>query len=568
MLGNLPGMAHVWLTQYAQLLAEQDGPVLLLTVNPDHRQDGQTLGCLEAELIEPRVGDVLHRFSPTKQAEPDQEETDNDWFAPFPQTGASRPPEPPAPSHDDADLADLIGFDAARTAVAERRVAPPQTQDSATDSIAQLLRTHLADADPARRVATVLIYADTHPREIDRLLDVGVWTLLTGADPTAVAAAGFALESLAAADPQTRAAEVGVFVLGSPPDKAAAAADQIADAAAGHFDRPLANLGHLQKMRPAAVRTLGTFARLDAQWADLIASLDAMDAPTLEPATARPEIQERTEPAQIAAEPRETPKRQPIPEPPEPAWPKPDQPASATPKPHAETTVRRSVLDDFFTRARHQTQAQTQTTDSDAARRDTEIEISRTFPRTPTTLAETETPQSKRPDTKPQHESRPQRDAVPHKLRPEPAASVASEPQLTNLLADTDPTLDLHVLPVRCPEHPDLQLAAGADGQLHLLARLTDADHPRATLLSLTDARRWATQHRELLALAMSQAPSNGDRRNQVPTDPTLHLFTDQPDRAVPLISRIDPTIRLHLLQHLPLQTGPTWLATPLQTVG
>ncbi|MEM1446284.1 MAG: hypothetical protein AAGF84_09530 [Planctomycetota bacterium] len=541
LLGNLPGMAHVWLTQYAQLLAEQDGPVLLLTVNPDHRHDGQPLGCLEAELVEPRVGDVLHRFSEPHDTDDDVEP---DWFAPFPQTNAATAASEPDTDTEqtDRDIAALLGFDAARTATAEQRT--PSVARSA-DSVARLLRDRLADVDPDRRVATVLIYCDTHPREIDRLLDVGVWTLLTGADPTAVAAAQFGLESLAEADPQSRAAEVGVFVVGSPPDKSGAAAEQIAAAASPLFDQPIADLGHLQKMRPSAVRTLGSFPRLDAQWAELIAALDALEPsnPALdsdlesEVQSAAPRRESIPEPAlpevEAADEVSHTERPQ------EPATPEPIKPEPQVAP--ADTRFRRSVLDDFFTRARYQPTASVEPTKPQAAE-PREIEIPVELPPRISTKSEPELVAS-----------------APLVLDD----SSTTEPDLVALLAGTDPTVELHALPVRCPEHPDLQLTADAQGRLHLLARLDDADHPRATLLSLTDARRWATRHRQLLALTLGEDVTPDDA-----TDPVLHLFTDQPDRAVPLASAIDPTIRLHLLQHLPLDTGPTWLATPLQSVS
>lgn len=44
LLGNLPGVSGPWLTQYAQLLADADGPVLILYAEPD---------TVEIELIEP-----------------------------------------------------------------------------------------------------------------------------------------------------------------------------------------------------------------------------------------------------------------------------------------------------------------------------------------------------------------------------------------------------------------------------------------------------------------------------------------------------------------------------------
>lgn len=47
MLGNLPGMGGPWLTQYAQLLAQQDGAVVVLHVGNDE---------IDAELVEPGEG--------------------------------------------------------------------------------------------------------------------------------------------------------------------------------------------------------------------------------------------------------------------------------------------------------------------------------------------------------------------------------------------------------------------------------------------------------------------------------------------------------------------------------
>ncbi|MEM1097325.1 MAG: hypothetical protein AAGH92_00920 [Planctomycetota bacterium] len=539
LLGNLPGMAHVWLTQYAQRLAEQDGPVLLLTVNPDLRHDGQTLGGLEAELIEPRVGDVLHRFDPPS-AGPD-DHVEDDWFAPFPQTNRGASETPTKPVDDDG----------------------PQ----ALSSVADLLREYLAETDPARRVATVLVYCDTHPRELDRLLDVGVWTLLTGADPTAVAAAQFGLEHLVEGDPQARSVEVGVFVVGSPADKATAAADQIATAASPLFDPPIVGLGHLQKMRPAAARTLGTFPRLDAQWAGLIGVLDDIE-PT-ETAPARATLPEPDEPAlepELATEPERHVEPEPI--------------VSglefdryvSEPQP----AIRESVLDDFFSRARHRTTSKADTQAPaeppvDRLRADTPADSQVTDP-VPSPTIEIESFSDATVDIA--AIERPVRQiSKPRPTEPEPTRPVlhpttsSHDPDLATLLAATDPALDITPLSARCPEHPHLRLAADGSGRLHLLARLSDAEHPRPTLLALTDARRWASTHRELLALTMPHRPA-ADADQTAWSDPVLHLFTDQPDRAVPLAAAIDPAIRLHLLQHLPLDTGPTWLATPLQAIG
>lgn len=68
-LGNLPGLSGPWLTQYAQLLAQQDGPVAILHVDDER---------IDAELIEPARpaaddpgGRVSSRMPPKPQRDAD-----------------------------------------------------------------------------------------------------------------------------------------------------------------------------------------------------------------------------------------------------------------------------------------------------------------------------------------------------------------------------------------------------------------------------------------------------------------------------------------------------------------
>ena len=68
-LGNLPGLSGPWLTQYAQLLAQQDGPVAILHVDEER---------IDAELIEPArpaaddpAGRVSSRMPPKPQRDAD-----------------------------------------------------------------------------------------------------------------------------------------------------------------------------------------------------------------------------------------------------------------------------------------------------------------------------------------------------------------------------------------------------------------------------------------------------------------------------------------------------------------
>ncbi len=494
LLGNLPGLAHAWLTQYAQLLAQRDGPVLLVTLDDDTPG-----GVLEAELIEPTLRDVLQQRA---------DDADAEWDDLIPRRDAASANRH-APSNGNG------------------RHAPRHLRD--------LLDELLLERDTP--VATVLVYADTDPSQIDRLLDVGVWTLLTGADETAVVAGYRGLKTLVEADPDAPGAEVGVFVMGSDAARATSAAQKIAAACDELFDTPIEPLGHLQKMRPAAARALGQFPDLDVQWNDLLDALIELPAEPEAPSSGHHAEPAFTDAEPVISKPPASPRATKI-----------ERSAAIEREPEREASVPSSV--GRLTRSvRDANEASSIVTEDDHAHNATE----------PTTAA------------KPSVDPKPERESVyaaaSNAEAPSPAQPVAHAPgseevpALPALLTAALPALNLVTLPARGPDHPDIDLALDAAGRLHLLLRLADAEHPRAALLELCDARRWAVRHRALLALA---CPA------ERPLDPTrvpaVHLFTHQPDQAVPLAATIDPNIRLHLLQHLPLAAGPSWLATPLQT--
>jgi hypothetical protein len=95
--------------------------------------------------------------------------------------------------------------------------------------------------------------------------------------------------------------------------------------------------------------------------------------------------------------------------------------------------------------------------------------------------------------------------------------------------------LGLSLLPHRCPDEPEVELACDADGSLHLLLDASLVTDPVGTLLA---ASGWASRHADLLAAACPalRAPDAGA---------TLHLISNDFAR----LRRYQHTgVRLHLL--------------------
>jgi len=101
------------------------------------------------------------------------------------------------------------------------------------------------------------------------------------------------------------------------------------------------------------------------------------------------------------------------------------------------------------------------------------------------------------------------------------------------------------LLPARCPRHPPVELAADQAGQIHLLMRC-ESEPVEQRVMQLLEARLWALEHRQLLALA-----SPGQRLDPV-VEPVAHLFTDHLGAATGLALAGPPNarlLRLHLLK-------------------
>ncbi|MEM6552530.1 MAG: hypothetical protein AAF750_10450 [Planctomycetota bacterium] len=355
---------------------------------------------------------------------------------------------------------------------------PLQRDGTPTDLVSHLL------TDPTHPVRNILIHLDAGPHSPDapRLLAFNHWTILTGKDDAAIAAAGVLLHELADAHAETADKQVSLVVAGA---DAKAANDTAArlQAAVGHrFNSPLALLGHLQRIAPANLTTLPSTPLTPDAWHTLEDRLLSLTPPT--------------EPA-----------HQPV-------------PAAQAPAPVSPVARDRSPAD---------------------------------------TAAET-----RKPNTTP------------------------TRPNLADLLLRSPhapfPAHKARPLEARCPHQPDTQLLLGPDGRLHLLRQTlptppapsttfspvardrSPGNDPastalaslRAAIVELSQARAWVREHLPLLQLTDKHA------RFDTTLDPELHLFTDQPHLATPLVAKLGDSLRLHLLQRIRLQDHAAWHCVPL----
>ena len=114
----------------------------------------------------------------------------------------------------------------------------------------------------------------------------------------------------------------------------------------------------------------------------------------------------------------------------------------------------------------------------------------------------------------------------------------------------------LTALAARPPRYPSIQLALDASGRLQLLLHARRLPNERA-LLQLYEARAWAVEHRELLALTCP------DRCFDRAAGPSLHLFTAEPRSIAPLAfagGGETPAFHLHLLKAVTVADKTTWL--------
>lgn len=532
-MGNLPGLSGPWLVQYAQLIAQSDGPVAVLHVADD---------AIDVELVEPR------------------------------------PEAQPAPNRPTATL----------------RIPP--MRNGRTGLLGLLDGLVRASTGPVQTVL-VRLEPTTDPRDLSRLAAIQDWTVLLGSDESSIAGARHMLNQLTQADPRLASRHVGVMVMGSDESAAARAADTLAQQSGDLLTEPVEFIGHLQRMQPVQVRQLGTFADPVALWPQLVSWFDALELPDPQaaaPMTPEPDLarEPKTKTAAGPAGGLQSPREQPKPER-EAVTPPAPESKSTAPEPRSAPAPRPSPFQvplppapNFLRRQQNQPAAAipphtstegastpgptTQTKPEQPARETTSAKPQATTPQKPTPtppLDQTPAPQpvAQRPATAAQAPApapapQPRPASAARNLKPTPELDLAS------LLADTaaalaGPTL----LDARIPDQPGTQLVVDDAGLIHILLRhstLTrDADaasaDPKQAILNLIQANKWVAEHLELIALTQRD-------HEFVTAEPTLHLLTDRADLAMGLVGRLGGSLKLHLLQEVKLGRESGWFCTPL----
>ena len=117
-------------------------------------------------------------------------------------------------------------------------------------------------------------------------------------------------------------------------------------------------------------------------------------------------------------------------------------------------------------------------------------------------------------------------------------------------------------LEARCPLQPSTQLMLDDSGRLHLLYRhdsqVDGFEGLQPAMVDLMQARKWVAEHRALLAMTQRQL------KFDPAADPVLHLFTDRAEWATALAIRLGEALKLHLLQAVQIEDRHGWFSTPL----
>jgi hypothetical protein len=204
-LGNLPGLSGPWLTQYAQLLAQQEGPVAILHVDDD---------LIDLELVEPTNQDTIGR-------------------------GGSR------------------GV-SLRMPPGGGRVGPVNVLEallSSTDSAPGTVLVHLDPQNDEHGLARALMIED--------------WTLMCGADDLAVVGGYRMLKTLVEKNKAVARKRVGLMIMGSDPKVSQDAASKFQSAAQSFLNTPVQLLGWQKQMVPVNLRHLGRFEDVGSAWPKL-----------------------------------------------------------------------------------------------------------------------------------------------------------------------------------------------------------------------------------------------------------------------------------------------------------
>ncbi|WP_428388208.1 hypothetical protein [Mucisphaera sp.] len=341
------------------------------------------------------------------------------------------------------------------------------------------------------------------PAALSKLAGFDRWTILCGADDAAIVACYRMLKHLVEANPQNAPRRISLMVMGSSEIDGLEAARKVQTAAQNHLGRPIDLAGSLARMRPISTRPAGRFTPADRAWLHFRGWMDDLahgEAPLFVPPAENTQSLHDTE-AQSPTE--EQAMTQPLAEPLPPTIdPLPD---AAILNPAKETHHSRVGL-------HAQPNASPETVHSQEAPESTSVK---------TTEADA-------------------------------AALIKDHPDLG--------LRDALQLDARDPQNPDITLLLDAKGRLHLIYQLqkdaeSSLDH---ALLQLKQTAAWATEHLQLLQLTQRQCHFD------TTAEPILHLATEQPQAALKQSRRLDPNLRIHLLQHVRIANLTGWNLTPL----
>lgn len=489
-LSNVPGFSGPWLTQYAHQLARQRGPIGVIHLD-DHAIDI----------------DVVSVFNP-----------------PMPQDAFEDVPSP------DEMMQAVVRLVAA--------------QEEEPDVLAVMHRLSTLPHHPVRHW---LVRLSTPPSELDvqRAWLFDRWTIISGADETAVAAAAVLLERLTAeehnaVDPERlETLQIAVAVVGSDPGLAGEVATRISDLADFIPQGVLPTIAQKQ-MVPVSREVVGAFADPTKQWPRIAAYLaGTFDVSTLD------------DPMLTAALPTVS------------------QLAAAAGTVEYEEYVdgdddvaaSAPAQDDALARGRAMKAALLDEPADDEAATPPAVERRRPEPIAPSVDLAAEPAKSSTMMTS----SATMTAAAPPQAAPvtQPASSIAAaaadEIDLASFLP-AEVRQGMVALQARCPKHAKTQLALDEHGTVHLLRHhaASQSDDLRAAVVDLIEARLWVREHIELLRLTQRQCTFN------TAAEPVLHLFTDQTKLATGLANKVGHLVSFHLLQQVHVGNQSTWFSAAM----
>ncbi|WP_432798359.1 hypothetical protein [Poriferisphaera sp. WC338] len=130
------------------------------------------------------------------------------------------------------------------------------------------------------------------------------------------------------------------------------------------------------------------------------------------------------------------------------------------------------------------------------------------------------------------------------------------------------------LLEAYCPKHPEIEIVVDESGGLHLLGQhdsedvvrvadgtkqqLLDEAALQAVVMQLLEARQWAEDHTDLLQMTQRQMRIDMDR------PVAMHLFTDRAELGTELIGRFEGGLYIHLMQVVEVKGEQAVFCTPL----